>query len=89
MRKITIEMVLLVFLLGACKSTTTQSQPAPTQTWAGIANPASQNCIDQGGTLAMEERGDMGQIGVCYFEDNLQCEEWALIGVIVLWEELR
>ncbi len=72
-------MVLLVFLLGACKSTPTQSQPAPTQAGAGIANPASQNCIDQGGTLTMEERGDMGQIGVCYFEDNLQCEEWALM----------
>jgi putative hemolysin len=79
MRKITIEMVLLVFLLGACKSTATQSQPAPTQTGAGLANPASKNCIDQGGTLAMEERGDLGQIGVCYFEDNLQCEEWALM----------
>ena len=24
-------------------------------------------------------RGDGGQIGVCYFEDNRQCEEWALM----------
>jgi hypothetical protein len=34
--------------------------------------------VDQGGTLAIEESGSGGQIGVCYFEDNLQCEEWAL-----------
>ena len=27
----------------------------------------------------MEQRGDLGEIGVCYFEDNLQCEEWALL----------
>jgi putative hemolysin len=35
--------------------------------------------VDQGGTLAIEERGDGGQFGVCYFEDNRQCEEWALL----------
>ena len=79
MKKIAIELLILVFLLGACTSSTTPTQPAAIQTGAGIANPASQNCIDLGGTLAMEERGDMGQIGVCYFEDNLQCEEWALM----------
>ena len=26
----------------------------------------------------MEQRDDVGQIGVCYFADNKQCEEWAL-----------
>jgi TolB protein len=44
-----------------------------------MANPASVNCVEQGGTLSIEERGDGGQFGVCYFEDNLQCEEWALL----------
>jgi Tol biopolymer transport system component len=52
--------------------------PAPTA-GASIANPASVNCTEQGGTLAIEERGDGGQFGVCYFEDNMQCEEWALM----------
>ena len=57
--------------------------PAPTS-GAQIANPASENCIAQGGTLTIEERGDDavsggGQIGVCTFEDNMQCEEWALM----------
>lgn len=46
---------------------------------AGMANPASANCIDKGGKLEIETRGDGGQIGVCYFEDNRQCEEWALL----------
>ena len=44
-----------------------------------IANPASQNCLEKGGTLSFEERGDGGQFGVCYFEDNRQCEELALM----------
>jgi putative hemolysin len=52
--------------------------PTATPTPAQIANPASQNCIDKGGTLTIEERGDGGQYGVCFFEDNRQCEEWAL-----------
>ena len=60
-------------------STVTFMLPETTQPGTGSANPASQNCIDQGGTLAIEERGDLGQIGVCYFEDNYQCEEWALM----------
>lgn len=44
-----------------------------------MANPASENCINQGGTLQIEDLDDQGQIGVCYFEDNQQCEEWALM----------
>ena len=43
-----------------------------------IANPASQNCMRQGGTLTIERRPDGGQYGVCTFADNQQCEEWAL-----------
>lgn len=44
----------------------------------GLANPASTNCVDKGGTLQIED-GPNGQLGVCYFEDNRQCEEWALM----------
>lgn len=42
-----------------------------------LANPASENCIKLGGTLTLEN-GPKGQYGVCTFEDNMQCEEWAL-----------
>jgi putative hemolysin len=44
-----------------------------------IANPASENCIAKGGELRIEAAGDGGQYGVCLFEDNRQCEEWALL----------
>lgn len=54
--------------------------PTPQGNGAGIGmpNPASVYCVQQGGSLAIEQRADLGQMGVCYFEDNRQCEEWAL-----------
>lgn len=44
-----------------------------------LANPASVHCRDLGGTLRIErtQRGD--EYGVCVFQDNRQCEEWALL----------
>jgi len=44
----------------------------------GMPNPASVFCQENGGTLVLQTRGDGGQYGVCLFEDNLQCEEWAM-----------
>ncbi len=44
-----------------------------------ISNPASANCLEVGGTLKIEKRGDGGEYGLCYFEDNKACEEWALM----------
>jgi uncharacterized protein len=44
-----------------------------------IANPASVNCTKQGGQLVIQKRGDGGEYGICLFEDNRQCEEWALL----------
>jgi len=44
-----------------------------------IANPASVNCSEVGGNLTIEKRGDGGEYGLCYFEDNRACEEWALL----------
>lgn len=43
-----------------------------------IANPASQNCVAKGGMLRIESRPDGGQYGVCIFDNNYQCEEWAM-----------
>ena len=51
---------------------------APEAPTPDTANQYSDNCIRQGGTHTVEERGDGGQIGVCTFEDNRQCEEGAL-----------
>lgn len=44
----------------------------------GLANPASVNCIEKGGTLEIKENEDGGQYGLCIFADGHSCEEWAL-----------
>jgi putative hemolysin len=54
-------------------------QDPKTPSPAGLTNPASANCIAEGGELRIETAGDGGQYGVCLFEDNRQCEEWALL----------
>jgi putative hemolysin len=43
----------------------------------GLANPASVNCIQQGGQLEIRHDAK-GDVGVCHFTDGRQCEEWAL-----------
>ena len=60
-------------LAVGCAGASAQVQPAQQ-----IANPASQNCVARGGMLRMESRPDGGQYGVCIFDDNYQCEEWAM-----------
>ena len=44
-----------------------------------LANPASVNCAKIGGNLKMEKNGNGDEYGLCYFEDNRACEEWALL----------
>jgi len=64
---------LTLIFLSACT-------PQPTeQPSVGLPNPASQNCEKVGGTLTIEKAGNGGEFGVCTFEDNRQCEEWALM----------
>ncbi|HKE84686.1 MAG TPA: DUF333 domain-containing protein, partial [Vicinamibacterales bacterium] len=46
---------------------------------AQLANPASTHCVEQGGKLGIERRPDGAEFGVCFLEDNRQCEEWALL----------
>jgi len=72
--------------LAACAAnqatpTAASAEPVATLTnepSAQMANPASENCLQQGGNLTIEKRGDGGEFGVCTFEGGLQCEEWAL-----------
>ncbi|CAG1009214.1 hypothetical protein ANAEL_03775 [Anaerolineales bacterium] len=71
-----------LILWAAVALTGCASQPTPTaaaEPSSQIANPASVNCVKQGGTLSIQKRGDGGEYGVCIFEDNRQCEEWALM----------
>lgn len=67
---------LLAVLIGCTPATPVSPTPTPS---VQLANPASENCLQQGGTLVRQQRGDGGEYGVCLFEDNRQCEEWALL----------
>jgi putative hemolysin len=85
--------VTVLGLLQACSDRTSTQEPAPMPPEApaqspaqaepaasvAIANPASENCIKQGGRLNIERTPKGGEYGVCAFEDNHQCEEWALL----------
>jgi len=43
----------------------------------GAENPASANCIAQGGTEVIRKTA-AGEYGVCVFPNGSECEEWAL-----------
>lgn len=63
-------LIAVASLLAACS--TPQSSPV-----VGMANPASQYCIESGGTLRIENKVD-GQIGICVYPDGREVEEWEL-----------
>lgn len=65
-------------LLGAVAIAGCGHSPEPGATELGLANPASTNCVAVGGELRLETLGDGAAYGVCVFEENRQCEEWAL-----------
>lgn len=52
---------------------------APETSAPQLANPASVHCAEQGGRHVVERNPAGGEFGVCLFEDNRQCEEWALL----------
>ena len=69
--------IVLTAVLAACAI-----DPAvpPTETpGVGLANPASVYCGEQGGQVVIKTDGTGGQYGVCLFDDNRQCEEWAMM----------
>jgi hypothetical protein len=75
--QVALRALLLVVVTGGCASPT----PPPLERMPvqpGLANPASRNCIDQGGALSLHKNGG-GSYGVCTFPDNRQCEEWAML----------
>lgn len=62
----------------AAQTPAVENNTATTESNTAIANPASKNCIDKGGSLTMKKNKN-GEYGVCFFDDNRQCEEWALL----------
>ncbi len=43
----------------------------------GIANPASQACVEKGYTLDIRKDEGGNETGFCVFSDGTECEEWA------------
>jgi putative hemolysin/membrane-bound inhibitor of C-type lysozyme len=70
--------VLLVTAVVAVGSSARAQAPPDSAHGAGLANPASQNCVDKGGFVSLEKNGKGDQFGVCTFPDTRQCEEWAM-----------
>jgi putative hemolysin len=69
----------LAATMVGCASATLPQPTATPEPGGQMANPASKNCVEQGGTLAIQQRSDGSEYGVCLFEDNRQCEEWAML----------
>ena len=73
------------FLDGSCVpgqnvqiETEETEKPAEAQSGAGLANPASVNCLDQDGFLFIVQARDGGEYGMCQLPSGKFCEEWAL-----------
>ncbi len=65
----------LVVAGGACGGDDTSSDEPADTTTAGLANPASEFCVEQGGTVEIvDEEG--GQVGYCNLPDGTRVEEW-------------
>lgn len=71
MRKATIALVLAI-VLASCSGA-----DEPTTTSAGLPNPASVFCEEQGGSVDLRTDASGGQYGVCVFADGSEVEEWA------------
>ncbi len=74
--KVQIFLAMLAGLLALAACTAVRPLNTPK---THVANPASENCAKQGGTLKIETAGDSSQYGLCMFSDTMACEEWALM----------
>ena len=67
--------------LGGCTLMACENYEAPKclkEKRVGLANPASTNCVENGGVLEIVD-GEDGQYGLCKFDDGSICEEWAFM----------
>ena len=81
-KNFTFRVFLVVMISVAWSKTDSDSnfrQAANEKHSSHLPNPASVNCVKKGGKVVIEKRGDGGEYGICLFEDNRQCEEWAML----------
>jgi putative hemolysin len=71
---------IIVMALTACTAQQTQAAPEPAATdmpQAGMPNPASVYCTQNGNNLEIRTAADGSQNGICIFPDGSACDEWA------------
>jgi putative hemolysin len=70
---------IILIALTACTARQVQTpEPAATDIpQAGIPNPASVYCKEQGNKLEINTAADGSQNGICVFPDGSTCDEWA------------
>ncbi len=75
-----VTLIITSMALAACTALPTPVAPAPAATampQAGIPNPASVYCTQQGNKLEIRTAADGSQSGICIFPDGSSCDEWA------------
>ena len=81
MKSIKITMIVIVIAsltLTACSVFQVQkTEFTATEMPAGMPNPASVNCEQNGNKLEIHTAADGSQSGVCIFPDGSSCDEWA------------
>jgi putative hemolysin len=73
-------LIIILMALTACAAPQTQAATEPAMTdmpQAGMPNPASVYCTQQGNQLEIRTASDGSQSGVCVFPDGSTCDEWA------------
>lgn len=73
---VSVVLFVAVAMLAACVPV--PAAPPKPAAGQGIANPASENCVKQGGTLEIRKEAN-GEVGYCKFSDGSECEEWAFM----------
>lgn len=71
-RKLLFLMFVLCFAITA--SCSTRADPVPQ---AGLPNPASVYCEENGGKVELRPDSSGGTAGICVFPDGSECDEWA------------
>jgi putative hemolysin len=77
MKKIFIFTIILALTACTALQVPTSDPSAATTPLAGLPNPASLFCEQNGNTLEIRTADDGSQSGVCVFPDGSTCDEWA------------
>lgn len=71
------KLILLGAVFAAIAGCSTAEQTELNPPKLGMANPASQYCVQQGGTLEIRNERN-GQVGYCHLSNGQTVEEWTL-----------